>query len=299
MEGAAVHNAPPRTRSGQDASRTHQHVRQFVDSTSDFRKIDILTLNVIYAGTTNPDELCIPCDLSKLFIPSEVYVSDVSFPEITSILDDKSLFEKSPFDKLDNKSKTFVQLMHYVMENQSALRGTNESKTDAFVGHMLEKLDFGEYPLMIQPQLLCKFSVHTKEISSKPDFSVIRNKRIMLVDEDKHIKNTGPPSAWGEYQIAGELIASAYCNYSSKSQYKSVLYAVRVIGLKFTFYKAVITPEYLDSLWEGFPTKSVTITRYPGTEEDKDFPHLDYAKAADRRTIVDMLIRIREDILQR
>ena len=277
-----------RARSGQEASRIHQHVEQFADSTSNFRKIDILTLNVIYTETTNPDELCNPCNTSELFVPNDVYVSDLLRTEIKSIVDDTARF-----DKLDNMTKTFVQMMNYVMINE---RGTEKSRTDAFVDLMLRRLKFGEYPLMMLPRKPSKLSVYTKNISSEPDFAIVKDDCIMLVDEDKH----RPPSAWGEYQIAGELIASAYCNYSSsKLQYKSLLYAVRVIGLKFTFYKAEIAPEYLDSLGEGFPSKSVTITRYPGSEKDKDFPHLDYTDVNDRKKIVDMLIRIREYILQR
>ena len=45
---------------------------------------------------------------------------------------------------------------------------------------------------MIRIQPLFKFMIHTKEISSKYDFAVHR--QIMLVDEDKHLRNTGPPS---------------------------------------------------------------------------------------------------------
>lgn len=239
-----------------------------MDYTSDFRKIDVTTLNVIYTEVTKPDELCAPCsNLGELSIPSEVYVSDLTSAQIRSTVYDAELFSK-----LDNKSKTFVQLMNYIMENESLVRGTEESRTDAFVNHMLEKLGFGEYPLMIQPRPLSKFSVHTKEISSKSDFTIFKDRRVMLVDKDKHIRNTGPTSAWGEYQIAGELIASSYCNYSLFSRkYKNVLYAVRVIGLKFTFYRANISPEYLDSLGEGFPVESVTIIRYPSADEKKDF----------------------------
>ena len=283
-----------RTRSGQEASRVHQHVWQFADSTSDFRKIDILTLKVAYEDAASPDELCTPCNFSKLAIPSEVYVSNFSSAMVKAVENDKVLF-----DKLDNKIKTFVKLMNYIMVNENQVRGTEESRTDAFVNHMLEKLEFGEYPLMIQPQPLSKFCVHTKEISSKSDFAIIKDNCIMLVDEDKHIKNTGPPTAWGEYQIAGELIAGAYCNYiGSRRHYKGVLYAVRVIGLKFTFYKAEITPEYLNSLGEGLPTEQIAIKRYPGAEEYKDFPHLDYAEADDRKAIVDMLIRMKENMLE-
>ena len=282
-----------RTRSGQEVLAVHQHVGQFADSTGDFRRIDILTLNVVYADTTSPDEVCAPCDISKASIPNEVYVSNMQSKDIR-----RTMFERDSFDKLDYKIKTFVQLMNYIMENEGQVRGTEESRTDAFVNHMLEKLGFGEYPLMIQPQPLFKFSVHTKDISSKSDFAIIKDRCIMLVDEDKHIRNTGPASAWGEYQIAGKLIAGAYCNYSmSSQQYKGVLYAVRVIGLKFTFYKADITPEYLNSLGEGFPTESITIKRYPDAGRGQDFPHLDYTEANDRKEIVDMLIRMKSAIV--
>ena len=258
--------------------------------TSDFRNKDVFSLNVEYSDAKSVDDMCIPCDMSD--VPDEVYVSNLSKRAIVNALEDKHMF-----DKLDRKSKTFVLLMNHVMENEVTLRGTEESRTDAFVSHILEKLEFGEYPLMIQPQPLFKFRVYTKEISSKLDFAVIKDKRTMLIDEDKHIKNTGPASAWGEYQLAGELIASAYCNYSiSTRDYNSILYGVRVIGLKFTFYKAVISPEYLISLGEGFPDLTVPIIRYPVNTKDKDFPYLDYADENDRKIIVNMLIRMRESI---
>ncbi|KAI7868375.1 hypothetical protein K492DRAFT_201257 [Lichtheimia hyalospora FSU 10163] len=35
------------------------------------------------------------------------------------------------------------------------------------------------------------------------------------VDEDKHFKNTGRSKAWGEYQIAGEILAAAVNNYNN------------------------------------------------------------------------------------
>lgn len=278
------------TRSGQVVSNKHKHVKQFADYTSEFRHIDINTLNVEYQEVKHKDELCEPCDMKQLVIPEEVYMSNL---DVNILINNKELF-----DKLDKKTKTFVKLIEYIMENESLVRGTEESRTSAFVNHLLDKLDFGEYPLMIQPQPLYKFNVYTKEISSKFDFAIMKDTNIMIIDEDKHIRNTGPPSAWGEYQIAGELIAGAYCNYSKSSKkYKDILYAVRVIGIRFTFYKAKITSKYLDSLGEGFPISSVVIKRYPYNCNDRDFPYLDYGDANEREEIISILIRIRESIL--
>jgi len=284
------------TRSGQVSSTRHQNVKQLANSTSDFRKIDITSMNVVYADANTSNEICMPFNFKNIIIPSEVYVSNLPGNIIRYAFD-----EPSTLEKLDRKSKTFANLMVDIMENEGLVRGTEESRTDSFVAHMLEKLEFGEYPLRIRLQPLFKFKVYTADISSKYDFAVLKGNRILLVDEDKHINNTSPSSAWGEYQLAGELIAGAYCNYShskvTKTTYNDTLFAVRVIGLRFTFYNAKITEEYLNSLGEGFPNCEILIKRYPANINNNNFSYLDYSDAIERIEIVNMLIRIRENIL--
>jgi len=278
-----------KTRSGQITTNKHQNVNQFVGSTSDFRKIDIYSLNIVFEDVQSQKEI-VHSDLTVVTdIPEEVYVSNLSSAQIR----DAARNPRAILD-LTRKSRTFVQLISYLMENESVVRGTEESRTDAFVQHLLEKLEFGEYPLMIQPQPIFKFKVHTKEISSKYDYAVIRDSKIMLIDEDKHFRNTGPPSAWGEYQIAGEIISGAYCNYSLDARnYKDTMYAVRVIGLRFTFYKAIVPQDYLDSLGDGLPVNEVKIYRFPPSSKDQSFPHLDYGDPEGRRTIIEILVSMR------
>jgi hypothetical protein len=236
----------------------------------------------------NDDDISSPIDLKSIIIHSDLYVGDLDTLDILRI---RSTLDS---ENLDNKTKTFVQLMSDILDNEGATINTEESRTDSLVCHLFERLEFNEYPLIIRHQPLFKFMIHTKEISSKYDFAIIKDKKIMLVDEDKHLRNTGPPSAWGEYQIAGELIAGAYCNYSSKRTYNDKLYAVRVIGLKFTFYKAIIPSEYLDSLGEGLPPSSITIYRYPPNDNVNSFPFLNFGDPTDRRRIINLLVRIRE-----
>ncbi|CAO3627390.1 unnamed protein product [Cunninghamella echinulata] len=199
---------------------------------------------------------------------------------------------------LDRNTKTFIQLVAFVLENQDIVRGTEESRTDAFVSYLLGTLDFNKYPLMLQPRKLLKFKVHDKDILSKFDFAVYKNRQVMLVDEDKHIRNTGPKS-WGEYQIAGEIIAGAYSNYTNSAvHYNKCIYAVRVIGLRFTFYKAIISPEYILSLEDGLPKSNVDIFRYPNNDKYKDYGYLDYGNEKERKEIIDILIRLREYFLR-
>lgn len=282
-----------RTRSGQIPSQKHQHVGQFVDSTSDFRRIDVNSLNIVFKDIESLDDF-LAVSTAIVDIPNEVYVSNLSSKEIREIAGDYNAIMK-----LERKSRTFVQLITYLTENESVVRGT-ESRTDAFIQHLLEKLEFGEYPLMIQPQPVFKFKVHTKEISSKYDYAVIKDSRVMLVDEYKHFRNTGPTSGWGEYQIAGEMLSGAYCNYSfaSTNSYKGTIYAVRAIGLRFTFYKAYISREYLNSLGDGLPDDYFEIMRFPSSMSlgEKSFPHLNYGDPTERRIIIDILIMMRIDI---
>ena len=179
------------TRSGQMPSSKHQHVRQFADYTSDFRRIDITSLNVVYYNASTPDEICVDFNTKDTVIPSEVYVSNMPGSVIKYAFDDPSIL-----NTLDRKSKTFAHLMADVMGNEGLVRGTEESRTDSFVSHILERLEFGEYPLRLRLQPLFKFSVHTVNISSKYGFAVMKGNRIMVVDEDKHISNTSPSSAW-------------------------------------------------------------------------------------------------------
>ena len=59
----------------------------------------------------------------------------------------------------------------------------------------------------------------------------------------------------------------------------------------------MILPEYLISLGDGFPDLTVNISRYPRKTDNQEFPYLDYADVDDRKIIVDMLIRMREHIM--
>jgi len=127
------------------------------------------------------------------------------------------------------------------------------------------------------------------------DFGITKNGRILLIDEDKHIVNTGPSSSWGEYQIAGEILCGASNNYRTTSS-TNWIYAVRVIGTKFTFYKSYATRSYLNELSSGFPEENMVIFRYPPITRGKKFPYFDFVDPKERRHIIDVLLSLREEM---
>ena len=104
-----------------------------------------------------------------------------------------------------------------------------------------------------------------------------------------------------ETQIAAEMLSCASVNtqaYDNKKDYTSqLIFAVRVISSYVTFYKAVISVEYLQELDKGLPVEhSVVIERWPGEGGRRD--GLDLANPAQRRRVLEALTKIRQFLYQ-
>ncbi|KAJ3392398.1 hypothetical protein HDU92_008457 [Lobulomyces angularis] len=252
--------------------------------TNEFRKKDVCSLNISYENEFDINNFI--SEVYNINVPKGFYLKNVDYPNIN--------------DNFNKEEKSIIQFMDIVIENQSAKIDTCESKTDSFVNHLLSRMNFSEYPMMLEIHSICKFFVYNKKITSIYDFSVKKDKMVFLVEEDKHLNNTEVSKAWGEYQIAGELIAAACNNINNLSNINSshidTIYAMRVIGLVFTFYKVTFPVSYIISLGDGFPEESVIIYRYPPQITTK-FEGFDYSLADDRKIIISILSNIRRYIL--
>ncbi|CAB5373048.1 unnamed protein product [Rhizophagus irregularis] len=126
-------------------------------------------------------------------------------------------------------------------------------------------------------------------VSSIPEFAVVDDENdflLIAIEQDKHLKNVGPSSNYGEVQIAAEILACACQNLHSPIQQANAdndvhiqkgkegqegqedqedqedqkdryvdqtIFAIRVIFTYVTFYKAEISSKYLKELDEGLP----------------------------------------------
>ena len=113
---------------------------------------------------------------------------------------------------------------------------------------------------------------------------------------------------FGECPLAGDLLAAACCNYSTPASASmladQLVYGVRVIGTRFTFYRVTFSKRYIRSILAdeeaaGEPA-SLEIVRFPsGVPGTSELLGLDFARGLDRRVILEMLVRLREHIKQR
>lgn len=253
---------------------------QLKDSTSEFRQIDVKALNIVYEDTETI------VDLSDNFY-KELMIQHKDY---------KSIFgcskEETMLCDLNDMEKTYAIALDYVLENELVVRGTDESRTDTLVSYILHGVGLGKYPFFLRIHPIYKFFVENKSITSVFDFAVVKTNKIIIVEEDKHMKNVSPSNGWGETQIAGELLAAAYTNYST-----DIIYAIRVIGTKFTFYKTFVTIEYLDSLGNGFPASQMKIMRKTQEYSRNETPGFDYREPDKRLLILQTLSGIRDSLI--
>jgi len=257
-----------------------KHPRRLMDSTSKFRKIDSDSLNIIYQGVQELSEI-IPRTNNKdnSRVEEFFYLSNIEIP-------------MSPDIKNTKKEKTLIKYINKIRENENIAIGTEESNTDSFVDYILRKLDLDEDPFLLRIHKMYKFSVGDKTISSIPEFSIEKDDVVVFIDEDKHLNNITPGKSWGEYQIAGEIIAAAATNYNNQVIRNALnimdcqtIYCIRVIGTKFTFYKSRVSSKYLMQLEDGFPEEDLIISRFPS--DRGPFSFMDYTNPSQREIILD------------
>jgi len=258
-------------------------VNSLHNSTSEFDETDIIKLNIKFKNLDNfKFKEILNNNHSSIENISPLYIRNMKYENFIGC--SRNITNIS---HLSNKEKQFAILIDQIALNEEVIRGTNESKTDTFVDYLLREIGFSDYPLILKLKPLYEFRVKNKNISSIYDFSVEKDNRILLVEEDKHIKNTTLGAAWGEYQIAGEIIAGAYNNYVLHFN-NSIIISIRVIGTRFTFYYTIVSLEYLNSLAKGLPIEKITIFRYPDNNIG-----LDYKDPNERNIIIDILQQIK------
>lgn len=265
---------------------------QLSSCTSDFRPIDARSLNVRYIDTEDLDDLLIPL-ATNVQRPRHLLIRNLNKDHILAA---------DRFDELDDDERTVAEYLRRILLNELPGAETRESRTDTFVNLLLTDLRLNKYPFVLNLQPDYKFLVANKQITSKPEFTIEKNGAVLCLDEDKHIRNTTRVSGYGQNQIAGELIACAYTNFNSATSptagTNQTIFAVRVIGSRFTLFRCDITCGYLESLADGLPSEEqqLHLYQYPGT--DVDSLGYDYADPSARTQVIEILLRLREQLKQ-
>jgi len=266
------------------------------DSTSDFRPKDLDALNIWYENDLSYDQISHHDKILPRY--NDLLMNDVDRERLLHVEN-----EEGSAEDMNDAQRTLAGYVSRVLIKEMAKAGKRERVTDAFVNYLLGTLRFNMFPLSLEIKPDCFFKVHNKTVSSEADFGVYKRRLFAIVDEDKHIHNVEHSTGWGECQIAGEMLAAAYENNRTINDRYSIqtILAVRVIGTRFTFYRARIPYEYVESLADGFPTKDMIIHRYPpwdGSPGTDNIPCLDYSDPMHRRKILLILTNLRDEVLK-
>lgn len=188
--------------------------------------------------------------------------------------------------------KTLVLEIKRIYDANNSLA---EHYVDTYVNTLLHIIGFNRYPLSINLQHIFETDLGEEEIhiSSVPDF-VVRSEvsKIMIIIEDKNSKHAKYNNQWMENQIMGEIFVAAHSHEKA-----SEIYAVRIIGTLFTFYKAKVSLEYIrETLEKGKPTKEyMDVERYPDPgNELYRINAFDFCKVKDRKIILECLNKIKQ-----
>lgn len=282
-------------------------IKDLSSSTSEFTENDLIFLNIGYEDRSLFEYSPKPDDIAKY---------DYFFLQNFSYLDLMDLVKKKSTNETERK---MISIANYLF---SVLEVTEETVTNDFVSFILSELQLNLSPFRLRHEKKYIIRMPKKEMVSIPDLSVEDKNTILLVDEDKSLYNVDHTSAWGENQIAGEIFTALYRNYSNDPSNHGTdhpVYAIRVIGTFFTFYKASASEEYLKAVSRGdieeyekhgkrrfHLTQNIIIGRYPPNavkrldhfipSAKRNYVGLNYLDQNDRREIVSLLLSLKSSL---
>lgn len=147
---------------------------------------------------------------------------------------------------VSDKIKTLIGKIRYVYLTQSRMK---EMYVDGFMDSMLHILSFDDYPCFMYPQYEYSTTIgEDNRITAISDFGIVsESHKMLIVIEDKTMNNASYSNNWKEDQILGELFVAVHNTVETTSgiQYPLHIYAIRVVGTLFTFYRAIGTLDYI------------------------------------------------------
>lgn len=172
---------------------------------------------------------------------------------------------------VSDKVKTLIGKIKYVYLTQSRMK---EMYVDGFMDSMLHLLCFDDYPCFMYPQYEYSTSIgeDNNQIIAISDFGIIsEGHKMLIVVEDKTMKNASYANNWKEDQVMGELFVAVHNTVENNpsTTYPLHIYAIRVVGTLFTFYKAIASLDYIKESSRGYPVKtSMAVERHPEVLDD-------------------------------
>jgi hypothetical protein len=268
-------------------------------STSNWETEHLKALNINYININNINNIL---DNYNILNNYNIFLSNYWNSKNKFILSDDDKQFKENYDKIeDKKIQTIVDKIGTIIIDEKANK-IDESSIDDFVRSLFYYLGFDENPLKIISKKI-EIKINNNKIISKPDLSIAnRNNILLMIIEDKHSKNSNYIYNYSEPQIGGEIFCAAInniLNINIITNFPIIIFAIRIITTSFTFFKAIISEEYIKEAIksnEKLPLKnSLSIYKYPQYNIDNKpiEPGLNFCLYEQRNEIINILLNIK------
>lgn len=192
----------------------------------------------------------------------------------------------------------FKTLVKEVKDVYDAKNRLYETYINDYVDTLLHNMHFHSYPLHINAQRRYEIKIRNDNVTvvAIPDFVVTSyESKMMIIIEDKTMHNATYGNRWKEDQVMAEIFVAAHNLKITDTQ---DIYAVRIIGTLFTFYKATVTDDYIRESLRGYPIKEhMHVLRFPEPGDDLyTINALDFCKSEQRKVIIHYLSKIKQSM---
>lgn len=213
--------------------------------------------------------------------------------------------------KIDIRSlPIFKTLVKEVKDVYDAKNRLYETYINDYVDTLLHNMHFHSYPLHINAQRRYEIKIRNDDVTvvAIPDFVVTSyESKMMIIIEEFRAEGEGMSidcslrsqlhngNRWKEDQVMAEIFVAAHNLKITDAQ---DIYAVRIIGTLFTFYKATITDDYIRETLRGYPIKEhMHVLRFPEPGDNLySINALDFCKSEQRKVIIRYLSRIKQSM---
>lgn len=270
---------------------------QLATSAINFKSVDRQFMNMRFADAPSRENLL--GDTSEILgaYSKHLLVGEMSEDSIIKIRERPEILRN-----LNENVREMAVLLYKVLADEIIHTEMKLESTELFVCKLLSDLGFDKDPFSMKRQSECSFNVHTTRVSATPDLIIERDSAaLFLILNSQTREEMRLDNEFGECRIAAELIACAYGNFSRADSPRcgkeQIIYAMRVLGSRFMFYKASFSLEYLQSLGEGPPTnKSVEVLQFPHGNNPDIVLGFDYMKPYHRSQILNLMSRLRNKL---
>lgn len=231
-------------------------------------------------------EVTLPPEFVKLFLPKWKTVQYLQFGKLDDLeVPDsyKSLMKK-------------IYIVHHGDARSDYIHG--------FMDTLLRILKFDDYPLRMywryEPfaRIFNRLSYTTPSTICEPRIEVLTtNHRKLIVIEYASKSSPEEDENDNENRLITQLYVAMHDTVLNHRDvtYPVNVYAIRVLGTLFTFYKTVADENYIKRTTKRFPSndESMVVQRYP-PKTDSSIPAYDIVKQDDRREILKCIASIKK-----